>query len=958
MNDYSQLKFLKMKKSQPLHPYFTSQSIDVIKKYISFFTKEGDVVLDPFCGTGTVGIAASMENRKSILFDLSPFAVFISKRSLEKINVEKTKNNFKYIKNTISNKINETYLNEFQKKPQKYPNVIFPTSSDAKNMQELFTSRNLYNLNRLLDIINSTNDETSKKFFLFIFSGILHRASKTFFYDKAKWGGGNSSIFTKYRYWIPKTPDERNVWELFEIRFKRVLKIKEKIQSELKQKSSIQHGSATKLTKIKDNSVDYVYTDPPYGANIAYLDLSLMWNAWLNLDNKFKKSEEAIEGGSEHLSKENYLKIMGESFKEIYRVLKPQKYLSLVFQHKDPKLWYDIIEQCEQQGFKYVNAFSYGSHYKSYHKTSNPLNVVSGYMIINFKKSVGKSKIHQSKLDIKNIVDEIIGDLQKNDNSTIENIVTLLVPKMLEKKINPKNFNLMDYLKESYSFSNDEKWRAKPELNKNSEKSKSKRNSEKSKFETIIIYPDLPADFSEEEAKNKIDELFDYAINSLDENGVIWVVTTDIRNNTKFVPVSMIVLESALNKDLLNFNSIIWLHENEFGNGPFSNIYSNIMMFSKSSNYHFDKDGIREKHIWKNVEWGNRKFRYNEKGKDPGNVWIKNTDDGQGKIIEQKYYTKKEIMERLFSLTSKENNNLLLTNHCNLKSKNYKIKIFEIVTCKNSKTKKRIKPLLKKQNTNQEIKIFFKSSEKMDNVNNNSIKLIITSPPYWNLKDYKNKNQIGFKEDYKTFNKRLESVWKECFRVLDIDGTMWINVNSRIAKDQVYLLQKDIFDIAKKIGFKLIDILIWHKSSGIPVSTKRLKDNFEYVLIFAKNLPTTRLNSEIKFFDYKTKTHIQTCTNVWNLNRFTGSIGKKFEHPAIYPDELVERAIQVCTSEGQSVLDPFLGSGTTALVCANENRKFIGFELNKNFKKLIDHRMKQKIGELTFFSANVQYDED
>ncbi len=948
MKDYSQLEFLKLKKSQPLHPYFTSQSTEIIKKYISIFSKEGDLILDPFCGSGTTGLAASMENRKSILFDLSPFAVFISKNSFEKINIEKTKEIFEFIQNKISKKINQSYLTEFKKKPINFPNILLPPSSDAKNIHELFTARNIYNLNLLFDTITTLDEGSSKNFLLFIFSGILHRASKTFFYDKAKWGGGNSSIFTKYRYWIPKNPDERNVWELFEIRFKRILKIKERIQNELKNEPSVRNGSATKLTRINDNSVDYVYTDPPYGANIAYLDLSSMWTSWLGLKNKISREKEAIEGGSLHLSRENYLKIMNDSIKEIYRVLKPQKYFSLVFQHKDPKLWHEIIDLCQQQGFEYVNTFSYGSYYKTYHKISNPLNIVSGHMIINFKKSIKKQQLKsKTHSDVGIIIDEIIKHLQKNNNATTENIINLFVPKMLEENVNPSNFNLIEHLKQNYSFTSDEKWKSKTVF--------LSKDSIKSKYQTIIICPQFPLDFSESEARKKINELFDYALNVVDEKGVIWVVTTDIRNGTKFLPISLICLESALGRSLSNFNSIVWLHENDSGNGLFSNIYSNIQMFSKSSDYYFDKDPIREKHIWKDIEWGKRKFRYNEKGKDPGNVWIKNIDDGKGKIIKQTYYSQIEIIERLFSLTSKEKNNLLLTNFSNLKSTNYKTQLFEIRSSNDNDKKISVKSLSKKSNIFPEIKIFFESSEKMNNVNDNSVKLIITSPPYWNLKDYKKSNQIGFKEEYEIFNKRLESVWRECFRVLDVDGTIWINVNSRIAKDQVYLLHKDIYDISKKIGFKLIDILIWHKSSGIPVSGKRLKDNFEYILVFAKNLPTLRFNLDHKFFDYVINSSPKLCSNVWNLNRHTGSIGKKFEHPAIYPDELVERAIQLCTTDGQLILDPFLGSGTTALASASQNRQCIGFELNKKFKDLIDYRIKHKIGELSFFSANIKY---
>jgi len=945
--DWEKLKTLQPEKAQPLHPYFTSQPVNIVREYVKLFTHERETILDPFCGSGITGIAASTENRKAILFDLSPFAVLICNSTFSEIRIKKTIEEYQKIKNDLEKKINDSYSTELSIKRFVYPNIVLPKSSDAKNIYELFTKRNLYNLTILRNRINDINDIKIRNFMKFVFSGILHRASRTYFYDKAKWGGGNSSIFTKYRYWIPPKPDERNVWELFEIRFKRILKIKQRLQEQLKSKVTVYSDSATKLNRIPNNSIDYVYTDPPYGANIAYLDLSTMWTAWLDL-RQANTFEEAIEGGSQEHSREHYLEIMKKSFREIYRVLKPGKFFSLVFQHKDLNLWYDLIELCQEQNFEYVNTFSYGSYYKTFHKNTNTSNVISGQLIINFKKN-GKNKFQLPKngKTITSIIDPIIKTLEKNNQATTENIVNLLIPQMLEQGINPRNFDLLNHLRQNYSFGNDEKWKSKTTISRNL--------SDNTTYTSIVIDLDFPNDYSEQEVKEKIKGIFDLALKTLRENGVLWVITTDIRNNLKFVPVSLIVLEEAAKNKFYNYNSIVWLNEDNTGNGIFSNTYTNIEMFAKNPNYFFNKDPIREKHIWKDIEWGKRKFRYNEKGKDPGNVWIKNFDDRKGKIINQEYYTKKEIIERLFSITDYNNtNNLLITNKSGLGG-NYKILPIKLRKSNYKNELIELKSPSKTQNLESEIKIFFKSSEQMKEVEDNSIKLIITSPPYWNLKDYKKTEQIGFREDYDTFNKRLTTVWKECFRVLDVDGTMWINVNSRIVQDLVYLLHKDITDIVKEIGFKLIDILIWHKSSGIPVSGKRLKDNFEYVLIFAKNLPTLRFKTDSVFFDYLTNSKQNRCSNVWNLNRYTGSIGKKFIHPAIYPDELVERAIELCTAQGQYVLDPFLGSGTTALACAALNRKCVSYEINKNYKKLIEYRIRNKIGDIEYYSKNIHF---
>ena len=392
MVTYEKLSKLKPKKSLPHHPYFTTQPVNIIREYIKSFTKVNDIVLDPFCGTGTTAIAASIEGRQAISYDLSPMSVFISKNSISKVDLEKAKDTFGKIKEGISEKIIKTYTGKFTSTSAHHPEISLPKSSDAKNIKELFTERNLSNLTLLRDRILSEKDSSIRDFFLLVFSGMLHRASKTFFYDKANWGGGNSSIFTKFRYWIPSKPAERNVWELFEIRFNRVIKIKEKLQTQLKGKVEIKEGTATKLTEIDSETIDYVYTDPPYGANIAYLDLSKMWIAWLNLNRKSRNEQEIIEGGSLGNSRAKYLELMGNAIKEIHRVLKPNKTFSLVFQHKDPKLWSSLVELCEKNGFEYINMFFYNSFYQTFHKNKNPLNLISGQLIINFKKK-WKNKI-------------------------------------------------------------------------------------------------------------------------------------------------------------------------------------------------------------------------------------------------------------------------------------------------------------------------------------------------------------------------------------------------------------------------------------------------------------------------------------------------------------------------------------------------------------------------------------
>jgi len=638
--DWERLKQASIKKELPLHPYFTSQPTSLIEEYISFFTKEGDLVLDPYAGSGTTGVAATTLNRNAILVDLAPLATFICNATFSEVDLVDIHNCYEKLVTTLKDEINSLYQNGF-KLPEKFyfPNGDLPPNADSKKVEDIFTRRNLYALSLLINKINKISNPKTKEFFMIVFSGMLHRASKTFFYDKAKWGGGNSSIFTKYRYWVPSKPDERNVWGLFEIRYKRTINKKIKLMQKSKGKIDVKNCSATSLDGVKDNSIDYIYTDPPYGANIAYLDLSMMWHSWLNLDTKFDRKLEAIEGGQLNKKQEDYLKILEESFKEMYRVLKPEMYLSLVFQHKNLDLWHKLVKICEATGFEYVNTLAYSSFYSTYHKNKNPLSVLSGQLIINFKKNLQKKFLYpRNKKEIEKIVERIVNELVEKNKATNENIINKVIPEILEEGVSTKQFNIINFLQDNYSFGNDKKWRPKYK-NKILDRLKGK-------YECIIIDLEFPSEISKKEISTMVSEIIFKAKENLDQKGSIWIISKDIREEDELIPLSFIILEEAEKQELQNYNSLVWINPTP-DNILFQNVYHNIQMFAQEQEYYFNKDPVREEHRWKNREWGKRKFRYNENGKDPGNVWIKEIDNDQGKIVEHKYYAKEKVIERI-----------------------------------------------------------------------------------------------------------------------------------------------------------------------------------------------------------------------------------------------------------------------------------------------------------------------
>jgi len=375
-----------------------------------------------------------------------------------------------------------------------------------------------------------------------------------------------------------------------------------------------------------------------------------------------------------------------------------------------------------------------------------------------------------------------------------------------------------------------------------------------------------------------------------------------------------------------------------------------IVWFAKDKQKQFfNKDSMRESHIWKDVEWGKREKNYNPIGKDPGNVWIPTKDDGKGKIIEHIRMELPDIINRLFNCGHQQSHKTLFISDnstdaiCCNENMQFEYSENKIINHFLLKQKQQIVNENKTQNKKDLFaKVIWGTSENMIAIENETVNLVVTSPPYWDLKDYFKKGQIG-QETYQIYLERMYKVWSECYNKLTTNGSMWININIRVKNNKPILLPKDFIVQCKKIGFYYKGILIWHKSSGIPTHDKNIVDRHEYVLVFSKNKNLT-INEKIRqFSDYK-NTEINGGL-FWNINRKAGSVGKQM-HPAIYPNGLVSRIVESCTKEKQTVLDPFLGSGTTLIASVLSERNCYGFEYNEGFKNLITGRVQNEIGLL------------
>lgn len=438
-----------------VHGYFTKQAWNVVAQYIRNFSQPGDLVLDPYGGSGVTAIEALMNNRKAISIDINPFVIFLVNALIAPIDETEFTEAFEAVKKEYIQREPKTdkEIKSILKK-YKYPQgIVLPKSSDVDTVEKLFSEKQLAQLTILRLIIRKQKNVNIKNTLLLMFSGIVTKNNLTYHtstYVK-KEGGGDAGAFRYYRYRIAPKPVKIDVIKFFDLRFQKVLAAKKEMQYYINEQTlpniQVRKGTATDLSFLPKESVDYIYTDPPYGKKIQYLDLSIMWNAWLDLevsDEDYRM--EAIEGGERNKTKEEYNELIAKSIKEMYRVLKFDRWLSFVFAHKDPAFWHLIIESAESSGFEYVGAVPQKNGQTSFKKRQNPFTVLSGQLIINFRKVRKPKAILKANLgmDIAQIVMQTIeGIIAKNDGATLEQINDELIIKGLE-------LGFLDLLKKEY----------------------------------------------------------------------------------------------------------------------------------------------------------------------------------------------------------------------------------------------------------------------------------------------------------------------------------------------------------------------------------------------------------------------------------------------------------------------------------------------------------------------------
>jgi len=251
-------------------------------------------------------------------------------------------------------------------------------------------------------------------------------------------------------------------------------------------------------------------------------------------------------------------------------------------------------------------------------------------------------------------------------------------------------------------------------------------------------------------------------------------------------------------------------------------------------------------------------------------------------------------------------------------------------------------------------KIVIGDSRCMSQVANRTVHLVVTSPPYWQLKDYGNGSQIGFDDTYEDYINNLNIVWKECHRLLNDGCRLCINIGDQFARSVYYgrykviPIRTEIIRFCETIGFDYMGAVIWQKvttcntTGGATImgsfpSPRNgiLKIDYEFILIFKKPGTGPKVGKEIK-------EQSKMSTEEWN-RFFAGHWNipgeKQDKHLAMFPEEIPRRLIKMFSFVGDTVLDPFLGSGTTSLAAKNLGRNSIGYEVNPEFLPMIKDKL-------------------
>ncbi len=468
-------------KVSKIHKYWSRKPWYIIKDYISKYSKSNDVVLDPFCGSGIIGLETILQNRDFIGYDLNPFAVFLSnqtldfdfdvsefKREIDKLTFElkdtimslyKVSDNQYILYNILGHGNKKEYnsvLSDFNFKNKskvsldlstnikytidfEYPDRPFPKKfhkdrfsyKGIEKVSEMFTERNLKALSLLNEYISKNNSKYKNYLQLALTNTLLH---------VSRLKGENVRPLGVNNYWIPDDFIEENVIWRFIDRLENIAIAKQTIKKRLDDSKSKRYGtyiihnkSSLPLAELPDSSIDFIITDPPYGEAIQYSELSFIWNTWLNKN--YSIQDEVIINPVQNKGISEFHDAISEFIQNSYRVLKSNCYFTLCFHNKEVKIWAEIIRKIRDVGFELEDIKIYdvfGSPYNKHWSKFSP----KSDLYVTFKKS---EKCYPNPIEEIQLIDPVLladsirKQLIENDSFDLNKSYDLFVAEVIVK---------------------------------------------------------------------------------------------------------------------------------------------------------------------------------------------------------------------------------------------------------------------------------------------------------------------------------------------------------------------------------------------------------------------------------------------------------------------------------------------------------------------------------------------
>lgn len=576
-----------------MHKYFARRPYNVFNSIINYYTKEGDIIIDPFCGGGVTVFEALSLERKAIGVDINPLAAFITKMEILKIDNSELKQILEDFINTEKEKYEKFYKIKYNDCDYKIiwseyiynvncPNcnkkVVLKQNNKVKNgvyfcencnkefkriegksngcslnrikvtdgietyvfddiekivlnsvpdfnneilnkeipknwdrsledclekkgiikFSDFYTKRNEY-INYMIfkDILNMEITEQHRDILYFLFSSSL-RYTNNMSRVTENWENGNPTCMDKHAFWLPNEFIENNIFDVLEKRAKAVITGLDYTNNNLKEVKEVYEfcdlkkdgncmilNQSSSELKIPDNSIDMVITDPPYGSNVQYAELSSIWNIWYsrykNLDSFIYNDEEAVvnrKSGEKDIK--FYSNVLEKVFREMNRILKKDGLMVFTFNNKNIKVWIAMLKAIVDSGFELnENGICFQDYIDSYKNTAHLKydGNVQGDFIYTFKKSSSiKEKNIDKNLTIQELLEEEIHKISKqhskiNTNDLYKIIFLNLTNSIIEYiKINKEKVDeiskelpnsFIDNIIEKYYELNDGLWELK-----------------------------------------------------------------------------------------------------------------------------------------------------------------------------------------------------------------------------------------------------------------------------------------------------------------------------------------------------------------------------------------------------------------------------------------------------------------------------------------------------------------